>query len=268
VSAAPTAKAVSLGAVLMNVIEPHPGHEVGYNRWYEEDHVYAVLQGPGAIAAARFVARHHEKAKRHVVPPHDPARGSLLTLYWFDGDGSAHRAWRAEEGPRLEAAGRVYRQRDFILGYDGRLVLTAARPGGGVPAELALDHRFPHLGMSVIEPASGGDGSDAAAAYLKECAPRLVAPGSPVALCVGFLAPRVTKPAEHRTTDDERPADDLVVLWFCDVDPADEWERLVAAQDAAVTSAGVGRVVWTSPFIATIVGTDAYMDELAAPAGR
>jgi len=36
----------------------------------------------------------------------------------------------------------------------------------------------------------------------------------------------------------------------------------------AIVRAGVGRVVWTSPFIATIVGTDAYMDELAAPAGR
>ena len=268
-AAVATPKAISLGAMLMNLIEPHPGHEVGYNRWYEEDHLYAVLQGPGSIAGARFVARRQEKARRHVDESHDQGRGALLTMYWFDGDGSAHRAWRAEEGPRLEAAGRVYRERDFVFGYDGRLAFSAGRDVGAVPPELALDRRFPHLGLSLIELSAGSTpADDAAAGYRSQCVPLVQAPGSPVALCMGFLGPRVTQGAEHRTPGAQPPADDLVVFWFCDRDPLDEWEHLVAAHEKGVTAAGVGRVVWSSPFLATVVGTDTYMDQLSGPAGR
>ena len=32
---------VRLGSMLFTLVEPHRGHEVAYNRWYERDHFYA-----------------------------------------------------------------------------------------------------------------------------------------------------------------------------------------------------------------------------------
>ena len=36
---------VRLGSMLFTLVEPHRGHEVAYNRWYERDHFYAGLHG-------------------------------------------------------------------------------------------------------------------------------------------------------------------------------------------------------------------------------
>ena len=32
---------IALGSALFTLVEPHTGHEVAYNRWYERDHFYA-----------------------------------------------------------------------------------------------------------------------------------------------------------------------------------------------------------------------------------
>jgi len=38
---------VRLGTMLFTLVEPHRGHEVAYNRWYERDHFYAgCMVGP------------------------------------------------------------------------------------------------------------------------------------------------------------------------------------------------------------------------------
>ncbi len=29
-----------IGSALITMVEPHPGHERAYNRWYEDDHPY------------------------------------------------------------------------------------------------------------------------------------------------------------------------------------------------------------------------------------
>ena len=50
-------KPITLGSTIITLIEPHRGHEVACNRWYEEDHIFAILLGPSAMAATRFVAR-------------------------------------------------------------------------------------------------------------------------------------------------------------------------------------------------------------------
>ena len=34
-------KPIKLGGALFTMVEPHRGHEVEYNRWYERDHFYA-----------------------------------------------------------------------------------------------------------------------------------------------------------------------------------------------------------------------------------
>ena len=48
---------VALGGSLITLVEPRPGHEVEYNRWYERDHFYAgCMVGAHCFAGARFVA--------------------------------------------------------------------------------------------------------------------------------------------------------------------------------------------------------------------
>ena len=32
------AEPIKLGSMLLTLVEPHRGHEVAYNRWYERDH--------------------------------------------------------------------------------------------------------------------------------------------------------------------------------------------------------------------------------------
>ena len=51
------AEPVKLGSMLFTIVEPHRGHEVAYNRWYERDHFYSgCLIGPYNFAGRRFVA--------------------------------------------------------------------------------------------------------------------------------------------------------------------------------------------------------------------
>jgi hypothetical protein len=35
---------IKIGTMLYTLVEPHRGHEVDYNRWYERDHFYAGCQ--------------------------------------------------------------------------------------------------------------------------------------------------------------------------------------------------------------------------------
>ena len=51
------AEAIKLGSILFTVVDPHRGHEVDYNRWYERDHFYSgVMIGPWTFAGNRYVA--------------------------------------------------------------------------------------------------------------------------------------------------------------------------------------------------------------------
>ncbi len=51
------AEPVKLGSMLFTLVEPHRGHEVAYNRWYERDHFYAgCMVGPYNFAGRRWVA--------------------------------------------------------------------------------------------------------------------------------------------------------------------------------------------------------------------
>src|SRR5260221_5551734 len=80
-------KPITLGSMILTLVEPHPGHAVAYNRWYEDDHLYAILLGPGAIAGGRFVARGEDKARRRAAGAGDRSAGSLLAGYWLVGHG-------------------------------------------------------------------------------------------------------------------------------------------------------------------------------------
>ena len=44
---------IRVGSCLFTMVDPNPGHEVEYNRWYERDHFYAgCMIGPWLFAGS------------------------------------------------------------------------------------------------------------------------------------------------------------------------------------------------------------------------
>ena len=70
-------KPIKLGGALITLVEPHRGHEVEYNRWYERDHFYAgCMIGAWTISGSRYVATAEHKALRwRNRPQHEPGHG-------------------------------------------------------------------------------------------------------------------------------------------------------------------------------------------------
>ncbi len=264
---------VRLGAMLFTLVDPHRGHEIAYNRWYERDHFYGgCMIGPGILAGSRWVATRPYKDLRFpqgvpegsgVAEPLDA--GSYLATYWIQaGSEAEHFGWSSSQVFDLYANGR---------GFDERTHAHTAlythrddhyRDPDGVPVELALDHRFGGL-VSVhvdraddVSPADldewfGGEGRaamlDADSPFALMCSWRPIIPkadegASPMKLGSG--------PGTRRRS---------LQLFFSDVAPAAAWDRVRAYGDM-VDASGLASVVLAAPFIPTIVGTDRYADEL------
>ena len=57
---------IGIGGALISLVEPHPGTERAYNRWYERDHFYAgCMIGAWTVSGARFVATKECKERRY-----------------------------------------------------------------------------------------------------------------------------------------------------------------------------------------------------------
>lgn len=252
---------VKVGAMLFTMVDPHRGHEVAYNRWYERDHYYAgVMDGPHAIAGSRWVAPRALKDLRFPArsPFAEPVdAGSYLSIYWYlKGKVDAHTAWAGERVWWLYDNGRGFAERTHT--HTGIYTFESARYAAedGVPVELALDHGYRGLAVVVTEPADGGSADGPEAALLatdgvdtiSSWTPRGGAwtgdDGSPMALgTAGGSAERV------------------VQLVFMETDPRERWDA-VRDYAEAVDDSGAGRVTFAAPFLPTVVGTDAYADEL------
>src|SRR5258706_5959783 len=82
---------VRVGSMLFTMVDPHRGHEVAYNRWYERDHFYAgCLVGPWLFAGRRWVAPRALKALRYPCESElarpDVTAGSYLATYLIHSD--------------------------------------------------------------------------------------------------------------------------------------------------------------------------------------
>ncbi len=112
-----TGKGVEIGTAIVSYIEPHPGHEVAFNRWYELDHFPATVKaGPGVFAGARFVAT---RACKDVRPPGrlfgDPARGSYLAVAWvLPGKQAEWDEWVGKEMQTIAEQDRLFPYRDHV----------------------------------------------------------------------------------------------------------------------------------------------------------
>jgi hypothetical protein len=262
---------IRIGTMLYTLVEPHRGREVEYNRWYERDHFYAGCQiGAYNFAGARFVSTAPLKALR--LPQAgsgapeplvaDPQVGSYLGVYYIlDGHHDEWNRWAVDQVNVLHAAGRMFEERDHIHTGLYHFEWEQRREADGVPAELTLDHRFAGMVSVFVEPADGVTPDRIGDWYRQDYLPSVL-PGSDVATVLAFSPLPLLADAPGDVPRSEQLESRVLLLWFLDDEPSGSWDGLFAKHDAAVSTAGLGRVKWASPFVGTIPGTDTYTDLL------
>jgi len=263
---------IRIGTILYTLVEPHRGHEVAYNRWYERDHLYAgCMIGAYNFAGARFVATAGLKGLRYPEGDGalvaDPSTGSYLALYYvLDGHHDEWNRWSVDQVNTLHAAGRMFPHRDHIHTGLYRFEWEHRRDPDGVPAELTLDHRFPGMVSVFIDAAEGVTGAEVGAWLRGTWLPSLP-PGSPVATVLGFSPLPLLADAPGDVPRVEPLSERVLALCFVDEAPDACWDTVFGPLGAALSGAGMGDVVWASPFIGTVPGTDTYTDQLWSDGG-
>jgi len=248
---------IRLGGMLVTLVEPHSGHEVAYNRWYERDHFYAgCMVGAWTLAGARFVATAACKARRYPadspITGGDNSRGSYLALYWIvKGHFGEWMQWGTEQVTWLHANGRMFEARDHVHTAMYKVADDFERDDG-VPTELALDRRFPGLVLTIGKLEAGVDPMAAGELAWETSGAEVSVIGAPVPL-------HADAPADVPRDDTARR---FVALSFLDDDPLEVWDERFAGFGAQMADAGLGRVLFSSPFLPTVPGTDTYADEL------
>jgi hypothetical protein len=216
---------VSIGTAIVSYIEPHPGHAVDFNRWYELDHFPAtVTGGPGVFAGARFVAT---RACKELRPPGrlfgDPSRGSYLALAWvLPGKQGEWDEWVGKEMQTIAEQDRLFPFRDHVH----TAVYRCLGRTDAVDAVVALDRG--HGGVVAV--ADDGD----------------------LVLHTGRVDALVTLALERTIVSQAEPPPHNLALAFC-ADPLQTFGTVTEQ------IAGAG---FASPFLATVPGTDTYTDEL------
>lgn len=260
---------IRLGSALFTLVDPSPGHEVAYNRWYERDHFYAgCLIGPWLFAGSRWAATRELKDLRFpsdgdaVASPVDA--GSYLAIYWvLEGHHAEHFDWAGRQVVELYANGRGFAERRHAHTVLLDQPSSHYRDPDPVPVELALDHGYAGLAVLAVDPADGVADDDLEAHLQGAALPALMA-GSGVAAMAGFRYVQMGAGTERAPMDLGMPPgghERRLQMFFCDGDPRGQWDRF-RGYAAGLEDAGMGRVVFAAPFFPTIVGTDAYTDEL------
>jgi hypothetical protein len=258
---------VKLGSMLFTMVQPWPGHEREYNRWYERDHFYAgCLIGPYCFAGGRWVATSAMKELRFPdESPIAPSKrdGSFLSLYYILAEHRPEwRAWGAQQVFALNEQGRMFPQRDHVHTLHYVYEWGEFRDEDGVPAELALDHRFPGLGVVMVERASDEvSNAQIDAWYCENYLPGAL-PGTPAAMCLAFRGEASMPDTPSKVPAVGNVGGRTLLLFFLDSSPEECWESLFVAQAKAFDESGLGKVVYASPFLPTVPGTDTHVDDL------
>jgi hypothetical protein len=253
---------IELGSALFTLVDPHRGHEVAYNRWYERDHFYAgCMVGPWLFAGRRWVATRGEKAQRtgHALDLFgEGSPGTYLAVYWvLAGKHEEHFEWATRQVHWLHANGRMFGERDHVHTLLYRFGWDVNRdPAGGVPKELALDHPYSALVAQFVERPDGLDWRRLEGWFAEHRADTPAVGQTillrPVPLPEG--AP-VTQPGMENLRQRS------LLLRFSDDEPS-RATRQSADQLAKLESDGLGRLLWQSGFRPTVPGTDTYTDVL------
>ncbi len=255
---------VRVGSMLFTIVEPHRGHEVAYNRWYERDHFYAgCMIGPWLFAGSRWVATKPLKALRFPAstPFAQPSvrDGSYLAMYWIHADHhEEHHAWASPQARWLYQQGRGFNERTHVHTLMYTLDHVHYRDADPVPLALSLDHNFPGMATLAVRRAEGVPQA-ASDAWFAERLPRLLQ-GSPIASCSTWSpipqgeGPMPIPRVEHTDRLD-------LQIYFLDERPEASWPAFVQLA-GDLHASGLGEVIFASPWWPTVVGTDTYTDQL------
>ena len=262
---------VELGSMLFTLVDPHRGHEVAYNRWYERDHFYAgCMIGPWLFAGGRWVATRALKDLRlgdsSFARPDDA--GSYLAIYWVHaGHHDEHFKWAGDQVHWLYSNGRGFAQRSHVHTalYDYRS--SVYRDADPVPVELALDRGYAGLAVAVLERTPGASEAALDDWLAREALPGLLA-GSQIAIASNW-SPHPTEGSPTRNAPMDlgsppgEPTERRLQLFFLEKPPTARglWARF-KRYATQVTRSGLARPLLVAPFLATEVGTDRYPDQL------
>jgi len=257
---------VEIGSALITLVEPHPGHDEAYNRWYEDDHFFAgAMAMPWMFAGRRWVATRDLQALRQPRPSAiaEPLEaGKYLALYWItEGRYEDHMRWTAATNRRLFADGRVFQERTHVFTsfqrYRGAVYANATGPRD----IHALDHPYQGLVLEAID-APDASTRERQLDWLRDERIPAVLAASGAAMCLLFQPTPLPADKMPYVKDVEGVDTRLTLLWFLPSDPREVWSEGFADAAAVVADAGHGRLELSAPFIPTIPGTDTYVDQL------
>ena len=259
-SAAGANLGVSLGHAIFGLIEPHPGHERAWNRYYERDHLIAAGScAPWTFSTQRWVATRRHKDVRSprtnvIASPYD--KGSFLAGMWIHKDKLAlQQAWVAEQMPILAAQGRTFEKRDVLstTGYD--FLGASLRDADGVPPELALERRYPGIVLAWVERKPECPLEALRNALVGEALPRFLEK-SPTAQALCFTP--LPKAAWWPKAAPEVPGVGarILIVFFTDVDPLEAWGDHYAALPERLEASRHARSLFVAPFVPVVPGVD------------
>jgi hypothetical protein len=256
----------AIGSALITMVEPLPGHERAYNRWYEDDHFYSgAMAMPWMFAGRRWVAPRDLQLMRYpevsaIAQP--VTAGCYISTYWITaGRYEDHLRWTVATNQRLNPDGRVYMDRTHIYTAFQEYVGPVYRDKDGPRDYQSLDYPFGGLVVEVVD-ALPDVGRDTLWAWLRDEHIPAVLEGSDVAMCVVFQP--IPLPEDKQAFVADLPGIDrrLTLLWLTDDDPRTAWDASFAGEGDAVEASGLGKVEFVAPFIPTVPGTEKYVDEL------
>jgi len=259
---------IHVGSMLFTMVDPNPGHEVAYNRWYERDHFYAgCMIGPWLFAGGRWVAPRALKDLRFpedspVAVPVDA--GSYLAIYWIlDGHYEEHFDWALAQVQDLYKNDRGFHERTHRHTALYEHPSAHYRDADPLPIAPAFAHHYNGLGVVVLERSEGTSSEDLHHYLDNEALPALME-GSDIASCVNWTPIDRSNASGGSPMDLGSPTggDERVLqLFFLDEKPEGSWDKF-RSYASSVEQSGKAKVLFAAPFYRTVVGTDTYTDQL------
>lgn len=259
-----------VGSMLLTLVDPHPGFEKAYNRWYERDHYYAgCMIGPWLYAGSRWVATRPLKDLRWpqgdetVAKPTDA--GSYVAIYFVEqGHHDDHFAkWARPQVRDLYADGRGFAERRHIhtVLYDH--LGATYRDEDPVPVDLALDHGYDAIVLAWMDALGGREARGLHEELASTLVPDALA-GSSIEIASAWT------PSEGENEEKNVPMDlgsraggpeRLLQMFFLHGDVTAALPAIRGYTDR-VEGEGLATVRLVAPFVRTVIGTDRYVDEL------
>jgi hypothetical protein len=223
------------------------------------------MVGPHFFSGRRYVATRTLKdarlpAQGSMLP--DVRAGSYLALYWIlGGHHDEAQAWATERVKALHDHDRMFSMRKPVHAGFYRSTFSVSHDPDGVPIELALEHPYAGVGLTMFE-ASESAGREKLVAALRGGLLQASLSRSGPSLC---LATEPLPIGDDMPAYVERPKGlerRILLFTFYSTDPTRAMPAWTLALSKQVEQAGLGRLLLSAPFIPTIPGTDRHADEL------